>query len=42
MPSIHIKIFHPKAKRINAVIDGYCQHHRLNVAELDYLSEISR
>ena len=32
----------PDQNRMKAIIDGYCQHHRLTVAELDYLPDAMR
>ncbi|MBA2395237.1 MAG: phosphotransferase [Ktedonobacteraceae bacterium] len=42
MPSIPIRTFQVESDRLNAVIDGYCQHHRLNATELDRLSDAIR
>jgi Ser/Thr protein kinase RdoA (MazF antagonist) len=36
------KVFNLEVERINTVINGYCQHHRLNTTELDRLSDAIR
>ena len=41
-PSSNIKMFNLEVERIKAVIDGYCQHHRLNTIELDHLLDAIR